>query len=322
MEKRTIFLITGAVLCIFAILLILFKGNPQDKVSLDSIAEIGESILHHTAKTTKVLTRVSAEEEIEIGNRLHEKYLYRRTEEDPRTDYVNEVGKGVAKGVKRKKIPYTFHIAGSTYPNAFASPGGHVYITKGMLDMLESEAELATILGHEITHVDAKHCIEAIQLKIAAEKIKGTTIDTLVVVGSQTILRPGYSEVQEIEADFGGTYLASKAGYHPMGACTAFERIDKLSSSKNSTNTSVSPVGDTIKATGGIVDRYFSTHPPSPDRVEKIKKYIHESGLVVEGTKYYIGQKNYEDLKSYPRKQYKEEFQAEYIVSEKVPQEK
>lgn len=322
MEKRIIFLITGAVLCVFVILLVLFKGTPQDRVSLDSITEIGESILHHTAKTAKVFSRVSDEDEIIIGSRLHKKHLSGKTVEDPRTDYINEVGKRVAMNVKRKNIPYTFYVTGSIYPNAFATPGGHVYITQGMLDMLRSEAELANILGHEITHVDAKHCIESIQLEMKSQKIKGATIDDMVIIGSRTILRPGYSEVQEEEADLGGTYLASAAGYHPMGSCAAFERIEDLRGSKDRADTSITPIGDTLKAAEGIINRYYSTHPPSPDRIEKVKKYIRENNLMEENKEYYIGQKNYADMEAYPQKQYEEEFKAEYIVSEETPEEK
>ena len=322
MEKRTIFLIAGSVLCVLAILLVLFKGNPQDEVSLDSITEIGESILHHTAKTAKVLSRVSDEDEIVIGNRLHKEYFSKRVEEDLRTGYVNEVGTRVAKNTKRKKLPYTFYVTGSTYPNASATPGGHIYITKGMLDMLKTEAELAAILGHEITHVDAKHCIEIIQLEIKGRKIQGATIDDMVIAGSRTILRPGYSEVQEDEADLGGTYLASAAGYHPMASCATFERIEELRNSKKRTDTSITPIGDTLKAAEGIVGRYYSSHPPSPDRVEKIKKYARENRLLEENKEYYIGQKNYTNMEAYPGKQYEEEFRSEYIVTENTPEEK
>jgi len=297
----------------------MIKGKPTDKVSLDSVMEIGERALYDIHKVGGILTLVSDQEEMEIGDKIHEKifgsHIAQGVQDASLNKYLDDVGSKVAENAKRKGIKYKFHVINGFYPDACALPGGHVYITVGLLMVLRSESELAGVLAHEITHVDAKHSIGAIQYKVKTQKTLGATTGDLVDIGYSLFLRPGYSEAQETEADAGSAYLLYKAGYHPMGEVYAFERIDKNAASKEYKNSSITPIGDAARAFGGIIGRYFASHPAVADRIDKIKKYIAENKLMDGNALFYIGQKNYDEKISYKEKRYKEEFKKDYIIT-------
>lgn len=317
MKPRHIFLIFSILVTVIVIALIMFKGHPTDKVNFDSVAQVFESALHHIDKTGHILTSVTDQEEMQIGDGIAKEisrdFSSAQSKNVQLEKYISDVGKRVSQNVKRKDITYKFHIVDGDYPNAFALPGGHVYVTTGLVEELKSEAELASILGHEITHVDAKHCIEAIQYKIATEKITGADIDTFIDVGYEILLRPGYSEFQEEEADKGGVYLSYMAGYHPLGAIAALECLKKHEPA-NDDDGAITPIGDTLSATVGLLGRYFDTHPPVQSRIEHITKYIADNGLIDSKRKYYIGQKNYKEKKCRAEKPYPDELKNDYVL--------
>lgn len=319
MKPKYIFLGISLIISISLIAVVLIKGNPPDKVSLDSVSDVVESVIHHVDKAARIATEISDKEEMKVGNRMHKLTIryrsIRNLEGSPLDKYVTDVGNEVAKNVKRKGIKYKFHIADYWSPNAYASPGGHIYVTIGLLKQLDSEAELAAILGHEIIHVDAKHAIGAIQYKIATEKLVGPGLDAFVDVGYQMFFRPAYSEVQEAEADLGGVYLAYEAGYHPNAVMSAFENIMKAELSRKRKNT-ITPVGDTLKAIGGLVGRYFGTHPRARERIDSVKRYIKDNKLVSEKKLFYIGQRNFLEKKTFKKARYKEEFKKVYILED------
>jgi len=318
MKQRHIFLIITILICIFSIALIILKGTPKDSANFDSIMQMGEGILHHVSKAGQMLTAISDQEEIKIGDKIHKKTIKaeiaRNIEGTPLDIYVNEVGGRVAKNVKRKAISYKFHIISSDYPNAFAGPGGHVYVTMSFLKILKSESELAAILGHEIVHIDAKHAIGAIQHGIVTEKIAGADIDIAADIGYQLLLRPGYSEYQEDEADIGGVYLAYMAHYHPRAVINAFENANKAELLYYAKDRSITPIGDTLGALGGMVGRYFGTHPWTQERIDAINRYIADNKLMTDGRRFYIGQRNYLEKRSVAQKMYKEELKNEYVL--------
>ena len=326
MRPRYIFLIISIFVCIFSIAIIMTKGNPKDLANLNSVAEVGEGILHSIDKVGRIVTSVSDEDEMKIGDKIHDKMLKNRVakwlENTPIDKYANEVGNRVAENVKRKDIKYKFHVIDEPFPNAFSIPGGHVYITIGLLEVLQSESELASILAHEVTHIDAKHCIGSIQYKIKIEKIVDPTLDTIADIGYNLFLRPGFSEVQETEADVGSVYLLYKSGYHPMAMAYAFARIDKDMLSKDYNDRSATPVDDTLKAPAGIISRYFATHPEALERIDKIKRYIDDNKLIDENSRFYIGEKNYQNKISYKNKRYKDEFKKDYILTEEKKEDK
>ncbi|GEM_PF-2233762 len=320
LKPRIIVLVFGVLASFLSVGLIMMKGNPENRVSLDSISEIGEGLLSSLGKTKNILLPIGDDEEMEIGNRIHERVVKsrfaRKLGEASLEKYINDVGNKVVPNVKRQGIKYQFHLVDGYYPAAFSVAGGHIYVTTGLISTLKSEAELAGVLAHEVTHVDAKHCIGSIQLSARNQDLSGTGPQTLIDVGYTLFLKTGYSEDQESEADLGGVYLLYRAGYHPMAIIHAFERINKDELLRSGQDKSATMVGDTLNAVGGMVLRYFKTHPPTKDRIDKIKQYISDNKLLNGGQRFYIGQRNYDEKISSVQRGYREELRKDYGIQE------
>src|SRR5688572_17275267 len=107
------------------------------------------------------LTPVSESQEAQIGAEEHPKILAEfggaYAEKSSLTAYVNQLGQAVAANAERKDVKYTFTLLNSDEINAFALPGGYVYITRGLLTLANNEAEVAGVLGHEVGHITARH---------------------------------------------------------------------------------------------------------------------------------------------------------------------
>ena len=140
------------------------------------------------------------------------------------TPYVNAVGQSLVPYVRRTGISYQFHVIDSAEVNAFAVPGGQVFVFTGMLRFLKSEAELAAILGHEISHVDLRHCIEKYQYELAARRVGLDGIGQLAD-RARLPITIAYQKNEEIEADAQGARLSIQAGYDPSVAPVLFSRI-------------------------------------------------------------------------------------------------
>lgn len=153
--------------------------------------------------------------------------------DDPQIQqYVNQVGQRVARVSARRNLTYTFKVVDSPQVNAFALPGGFIYVTRGILAELNSEAELAGILGHEVTHVDARHGIQQLTRALGA-----SILSILAAVGTrdpnwggaatlifQNILN-GYGREAEYEADRVGLYYTYQAGYDPRALAGFLRRL-------------------------------------------------------------------------------------------------
>ena len=235
-----------------------------------------EAVLNALADTERELsrmpaevTRISDEEEISIGNSLASHYESQYGSGDPEMqDYVTEVGRKVA-GHTRRKFDYKFHyVPDEGLVNAFALPGGHVFIGKGMLRLIETEDELASVLGHEVEHIDNYHCVERYQLKAHMRNLPLGELLALPV----ELFQAGYGKEQELEADRDGTYLAVMAGYSPQGAIHLFERFGRLHRAyvlkAENPNEEISQV-----AIAGI-EGYFRSHPLPEERVNQIERIV------------------------------------------------
>lgn len=180
-------------------------------------------------------TRVSDQEEMRVGQQMSRSVCNRIWQSgNPNFDasriqsYVTTVGSNVALHVQRQRIRYIFCVDQSPYfVNAYALPGGYVIIGRGLLSRLESEDELAFILGHEIAHVDDRHAIERVQYRLASRKLG---LESVYQLGSpaQVLYESGYTKEQEQEADRDGITLAHQAGYSAKGALDAMQRFEKM----------------------------------------------------------------------------------------------
>ncbi len=223
------------------------------------------------------LTRVSDKEESQVGVEIAREHglLPDRPSGADAIKISNElqrVGTRVAAHVRRKGILYHFYFRDDPgFVNAFALPGGHIVVGRGLLALLESEDELAAILGHEITHVDNRHAIERLQYKLASRKLGLGELYSLGSAGVQ-IFEAGYTKDQELEADRVGLDFAVTAGYSPAGAVTLmqrFERLEKESSQKPS-----SAVEELAQIPFSSLREYFRSHPPATERVAALQAEI------------------------------------------------
>jgi len=233
-----------------------------------------EAVLNALADTERELsrvpatmTRISNEEEISIGNTLSERYsMQYGTGDAAMQDYVTAVGRKVA-GRARRKFDYKFHyVPDETLVNAFALPGGHVFIGKGMVRLMQTEDELASVLGHEVEHIDNYHCVERYQLKARMHDIPLSELLTLPV----QLFQAGYGKEQELEADRDGIYLAVMAGYSPQGAVHLFERFKRLYHVLKAK----SPDEELSQVAMAGIEGYFRSHPLPEERVNQIQRLI------------------------------------------------
>ena len=181
--------------------------------------------------------------------------------------YVNRVGLWVAAGSSRPDLDWTFVITDSAAVNAYAAPEGYVFVTLGLFLLLESEAELAVVLGHEIAHVTERDHLEALKANLAlgvaqdllrAEGVEGmddATLDRLVTAGVR-LYGIGLEREDEFNADRIGIVLAARAGYDPWALLITLTLLDALN------------------PTAPAMSLHSSTHPPPKVRRAVIQNQL------------------------------------------------
>jgi len=217
---------------------------------------------------------MSESQEVALGRQadVQVKKQYKVYESKALQDYVNRVGQGIAKHSHRPDLQYHFTVLDSAEINAFALPGGYVYITRGILAYLNTEAELAAVLGHEIGHVTARHGVR--QQSAAQAANLGLTIASIFVpevasVGGQNLanivggaLLSGYGRDHELEADrLGAEYLA-RTSYDPQAIIQVI-RVLKDQELKDA---------ELAKQEGREPRRYhglFASHPDNDTRLQQ-----------------------------------------------------
>lgn len=255
-------------------------GEPDREISYTAMGEMWADVLRDADQIGLQVTRVSDREEMDLGRKLAQQYLSGMVPAQPWEPYVRAIGASVAGNVNRKGITYEFHVVQSSAVNAFALPGGQIVVFTGLLDAAKSEAEVAAVLGHEIAHVDARHCIERFQYRM---KLRSALADL-----PRAILAQGYAQHQELEADAIGLRLAMAAGYDPHGAESMFRNLMPASSTTPST-----PIDELLRVAGTVATDYFRSHPPTPERLRRITGMIGNASKREAGKMFYVGRQNH-----------------------------
>jgi predicted Zn-dependent protease len=157
---------------------------------------------------------------------------------EPLQRYVNQVGRWLALQTERPDLPWQFGVLDAPQVNAFAAPGGFVFITRGLFERMKNEAELAGVLAHEIVHVLKKHHLRAIQknaqANLAAEALSSAMRDSnsamrqrLVGFGTEMFAR-GLDKSDELEADRLGVVIAARAGYDAYGLPSVLQMLQAM----------------------------------------------------------------------------------------------
>lgn len=231
-----------------------------------------EKLLNFGKKAADASAEISTEEEIELGRGIAAQLLGARPlVRDPALQqYVNRVGLWLALQTERPDLPWRFGVMDSTDVNAFALPGGTVLITQGLYDRLQDEAELATVLAHEIAHVVQRHQVKAIKKEMGkdfatelAGEAAGRSDNELVrrfgdrafKVGTELFVR-GLDKNDEYEADAHGMVIAARGGYNPYALVSVLHTLD-----------------GTAPDDAGVA-LMFSTHPNPVTRIEYLDNVI------------------------------------------------
>jgi len=214
--------------------------------------------------------QVTEEEEQQIGAGVSQKVRerYGVVQDAAVHRYVALVGGVLAQASSRPALPWTFVVLDTDAVNAFAAPGGFVHITRGALALVQSEAELAGVLGHEIVHITEKHTIGALQKNKsiqmgASETLSGNAALLNKVVDNVylDIIEKGFGRSEENESDEKGVVFANTVGYAPQGLGAFLTRLQERNK-------------DAQEKRG-----LFASHPEMKDRLDRLAKQIKNSGL-------------------------------------------
>jgi predicted Zn-dependent protease len=189
----------------------------------------------------KANTEVSEPQEIELGGGIASSLLGAAPllDNPALQHYVNRIGRWIALQSERPDLPWHFGVLDDEDINAFAAPGGYVFITKGLLARMNNEAELAGVLAHEISHVLRKHHLQAIRKGARSELLAGLADDAiksrggderlskLVGAGTELYAR-GLDKEDEFESDRMGVVLAARAGYDPYGLPAVLQTLQSI----------------------------------------------------------------------------------------------
>ena len=205
-------------------------------------------------------------EELQFGKAYvaqHEKEVKLYT--DPVvTNYINALGQSLVRHSKRSNIPYTFKVVDKKGVNAYAVPGGFIYIHLDLIRMAKTEAELAFVLGHEIGHIVGQHSMKLLTKIYGIEIVKRVILDEessevkkliTEIIAAGLLFR--YSRDNERESDFYGVQNIYDAGISPEGAIGFFETLRNLEKREPST-----------------LEKLISTHPVHNERITNVQSHI------------------------------------------------
>jgi len=227
----------------------------------------------HPVTGKKEIRLLSTSQEVALGKETAKQVekefgVYR----DPELHkYINEVGQKLADVSERKEITYYFTVLDTPMVNAFAAPGGFIFVTRGILKELDDEAELAGVMAHEIGHVVYRHGAKQFEKVFGYQAIlligEILTKRDLSQLSQYTdffvsLMLLGYSRKNEFEADISGVRYPLAAGYDPKGMVDFFEKLKTME-----------------KKPPSKFETLFRSHPPTGDRIERVQAYIKQAEL-------------------------------------------
>lgn len=224
---------------------------------------------------------ISPDEEMKMGDNLASQIAQEMTiVEDPRVaGYVAAIGERLAAVSQSPQRNYQFYVIDNPSINAFAIPGDRLYVHTGLILAADTEAELASVIGHEIGHLERRHPTQRLSRAMGAQMITdlvlGDNRNQALNLASNLVMAGGisaYSRSAELEADHIAVQLLHRAGYDPNALLVFFEKLVELERQHG--------------AGGGIT--LFASHPPTPDRITAVQSHIASLGPIA-GTQSLVG---------------------------------
>lgn len=244
-------------------------------------AETKEDWRQRTSSESAVTVKEDIAEEIRFGREIAARMIGRFSlyNNSRLTKYVNLVGQSLAQNTNRPEIEFHFAVLNTQEINAYAAPGGYVFVTRGAIEKMQDESELAAVLAHEITHINEKHIVRELNIR-GSEGSAASGLARLIGGGTETarvafhqavdkaldmLFQSGYKREDEILADRGAVLLSTITGYDPAGFANYFKRISA--------------------AKGKPTEILDKTHPGYEDRIAWIKQTIAKENIDSAGLK-------------------------------------
>ena len=201
------------------------------------------------------VSNISDEQEVEIGKQTNQQILqqYQLHNSPQVQQYMRNLGNELLNNSDNRDIPFTFQVVESDEVNAFATPGGFVYVTTGLLRTAENRAQLASVVAHEIAHINERHGVKGLKQAVAAQGIANTVgvdSDALAQMAYRLTVDLPRSRSFEYEADRSGLQMLQQAGYPPQAFANFLAKLEG----------------------GGGTPEFIRTHPTSENRIEAISQ--------------------------------------------------
>lgn len=257
-------LLVALSIVILSNLAVVAESQPKQSAPKPAVVEVAFDFLDVIKGAVEYIqvSNISDEQEVEIGKQTNQQVLaqYPVYNNSQIQTYVSDLGQELINSSDSRDIPFVFQVVGSDEVNAFATPGGFVYVTTGLLKTAENRAQLASVVGHEIAHINEKHGIKGLKQAVAAKGIAttaGVDSDAVAQIAYQLTVDLPQSRSFEYEADSSGLEILQQAGY-PGQAFADF--LVKLEG-------------------GGGTPNFLRTHPTSKKRVEAISQQANADGV-------------------------------------------
>ena len=208
------------------------------------------------------LSSMNERQEVDLGKQINDQILegdVRLLRNQAVNDYVNQIGQRLAAQSERPNLPYTFQVVDSDQVNAFATMGGFVYLNSGLLKIADNEAQVASVIGHEIGHITGKHAMKQMREAAIAQGILGAAglgKSQAVNLGVELALRRPHSRRDEFDADRRGLVNLTRASYAQPEMVNFMQKLLR--------NASSTPA-------------FLNTHPNTKDRISELNRQIQRS---------------------------------------------
>ncbi len=276
--RRTIFFVIIAAGAALMVLLAVTKPRtPLDSTLAPAFQLLGVPAHMASRALTRVLP-INALDEKELGDAIAERYSVMASKNEKDKKYLNEIMAALSKKTK-KQFRYRAYPMEEYQPNAFALPGGVIFVTTGLLRTVKSEAELTSVIAHEIGHVELSHCMDTVRYELAARKIKRDQLGRIADFATRLLIGHSYSKTQEAQADEYGYEMILATRYNPSAVGRLFIRLKEYHAIPD--RKKASPIKD-----------YFMSHPHLSLRAEKYSVKASRWWAHSGGEKRYEGKKN------------------------------
>ena len=241
------------------------ESKLQPEQILKNVIGAGNKITKVLDNELENLIALSIPEEIELGKQIsrqvQQTFAVRQLNRNEEARF-KKLARPFLANANREGIEYQFYVIENEAINAFSTLGGHIYLNQGLLDSVETDGELQFVIGHEIAHVDLRHCAQQMTYVARASNMGGDTLGNVVAIAYKTIAL-GYSEEKEHESDEFAFEFMTENRSEAFDFLTKLAQIEILQPKSN---------GSILNATVQELDKHFRSHPQTRSRIERLKR--------------------------------------------------